>query len=264
MPHLEGVAATAVATAAAFYLAAWLGLLRGWKRTGWTLFGAGWMLNAGLIMFNWIVAGEPPFGNMYHVQVVLSLCFLPMFLLLAIREQMDWTDVYFAFVSALPLIGALFMEKDMVWRRLPALQSPWLVPHVLAYMISYALASVAFVMTLVSVARRRPIKEGERETDHLAAAYTTLRFAFPFMTFGLLSGALWAENAWGAWWSWDPKETWSLITWSMYVIYFHCQVTPSLRRFALPAQTLAYLALLTTFFLVNLLPKLAGGMHSYA
>jgi ABC-type transport system involved in cytochrome c biogenesis permease subunit len=84
------------------------------------------------------------------------------------------------------------------------------------------------------------------------------------MTFGLLSGALWAEEAWGVYWSWDPKETWALITWTLYLVYFHCRRSPSLQRFADAAQMAAFLALLTTYLLVNLLPKLASALHSYA
>ena len=265
MTPLDSVPAIGLVATAVLYLAAWLALLRKRETAGRGLMAAAWACNAGLVAFNGFVAGEPPFGNMYHVQVVLSLCFPPLALAVAARPGLRWTVVYFAFVSALPLIGALFLERDMAWRRMPALQSPWFVPHVLAYMIGYALAAVAFAMTLVSAAARTPPDQGGAETrDAELAVYETLRLAFPFMTFGLFSGALWAEQAWGAWWSWDPKETWSLITWMLYVVYFHCRATPSLRPFALPAQILAFLALLTTFLLVNLLPRLAGGLHSYA
>ena len=245
------------------YLAAWGVMLFKRERLGWGIIAGAWLVNAGLVLVNWLVAGEPPLGNMYHVQVVLALCFLPLYLVLAWREKLGWTGVYFVFASALPLVGALFMDKDMEWRRLPALQSPWFVPHVLAYMISYALATVGFVMVMVGwVKGRRGVDVTGK--DYGRAAYETVRFAFPFMTFGMLSGALWAEEAWGRWWSWDPKETWSLITWTLYVLYFHCRRTPEWRRYATLVLVLAFLALLTTFFLVNLLPKLASALHSYA
>ena len=261
--RLELAATAGLAATASVYLGAWLALL--WKRDrlGRGLAGIAWLLNAGLVAFNWFVAGAPPFGNMYHVLVVLALCFPPLFLLLAVRDRLGWTGAYFAFASALPLIGAIFMGQDVAWRRMPALQSAWFVPHVLAYMISYALATVAAVMTLADTARRKSDGQGEG-VDYDRAAYAALRLAFPFMTFGMLSGALWAETAWGAWWSWDPKETWSLITWTLYVVYFHCRATPSLRPYALPAQVLAFTALLITFFLVNLLPRLGSALHSYA
>ncbi len=256
--HVTAVLAVIAAT----YLAAWLALVLCRRRTGYGLFALGWIGNAGLFVFNWLAAGEPPFGNMYHVQIVLALCFLPLYLLAARRPDFVWTAGFFAFTSALPLIGAAFMEKNVAWRRMPALQSPWFVPHVLSYMIGYALATIAFVLTLT-----RGVRAALRHPDlarYRVAGTVVVRLSFPFMTFGMLSGALWAEQAWGAYWSWDPKETWSLITWMLYVLYFHCLTRKPLQRFAEPTQILAFIALLTTFYLVNLLPKLGSILHSYA
>jgi ABC-type transport system involved in cytochrome c biogenesis permease subunit len=79
----------------------------------------------------------------------------------------------------------------------------------------------------------------------------------------MLSGALWAEEAWGQYWSWDAKEVWSLITWGLYLIYFHLRKS-EWKQYADWAHLLAFLALLTTFFLVNLIPKLGSILHSYA
>lgn len=252
-----------LAAIAATYLLGWLGLSRRCRRTGYALFGLAWTGNAGLFVFNWLAAGEPPLGNMYHVQVVLALCFLPLCLLAARRPDLAWTAPFFAFASALPLLGAIFMEKNVEWQRVPALQSPWFVPHVLAYMIGYALAAVAFVLTMTRLVRDRIMHQPEL-SRYRVASRAIVRLSFPFMTFGMLSGALWAEQAWGAYWSWDQKETWALITWMLYVLYLHCLARKSLERIAEPVQILAFIALLTTFFLVNLLPKLSSVLHSYA
>ena len=84
------------------------------------------------------------------------------------------------------------------------------------------------------------------------------------MTFGMLSGALWAEEAWGIYWSWDAKETWALVTWSAYLIYFHCRMSPRFKPYATVAQILAFIFLLITFLVVNLLPKMGSLLHSYA
>ncbi len=243
------------------FLVAWLVLWRRW-RGGFAWFGAAWLLCAGLIGYNGLVAGEPPLGNMYHVQVFLAVCFLPVCGWLAWREGLGWAGHYFAFTSAMPLIGACFMERDVVWRRMPALQSGWFVPHVTAYMVSYSLAAVAFALLVVRLVLSW--REGADVARHERAGYAVLRLAFPLMTFGMLSGALWADEAWGVYWSWDPKETWSLITWLLYLVYFHCRSGGALRRFADWAQGLAFAALLTTFLLVNLLPKLSSALHSYA
>lgn len=264
MTHTDITVISLLTASATCYLAAWPLLTKRPTKPGIALMAAGWGISAALFVVNGLIAGEPPFGNMYHVQVVLSLCFVPLYMLLSVRDKLNWTAPYFAVAAALPLVGALFMERDVHWRRIPALQSPWFVPHVLAYMISYALAAIAVALTIARLVRTRPENDMNASGKYKAATLETLRLAFPFMTFGMLSGALWAEEAWGVYWSWDAKETWSLITWILYLVYFHCRYSPRLQRYADLAQILAFLALLTTFFLVNLLPKLASALHSYA
>ncbi|MCU0857802.1 MAG: cytochrome c biogenesis protein CcsA [Pontiellaceae bacterium] len=246
-----------LSVAAAGYLLSGAVFLFRHKRTAAGLMGAAWLVNLAVFVLNGLIVGHPPFGNMYQVQVVLSLCFLPLFILLSVRDRLFPFLTYFAIASALPLIGALFMDKQAAWRRMPALQSGWFVPHVLAYLISYALCTVAFILLL-------NLRLNKNRRDELRCAIVQiLRTAFPFMTFGLLSGALWAEEAWGQYWSWDAKEVWSLITWGLYLLYFHLRRS-DWRRCADWAHLLAFLALLTTFFLVNLLPKLGSLLHSYA
>ena len=219
--------------------------------------GLGWATNLAVFVVNAMIVRDIPMGNMYQVQVVLALCFPPLLLMLTLRDRLGWTALYFAYGAALPLIGALFMDRQATWRRMPALQSGWFVPHVLSYMIAYALCTVAFIM-LVRLWIGRA-----RRTETRRAIYQILRTAFPFMTFGMLCGALWAEAAWGRYWSWDAKEVWSLITWGLYAIYLHARKSPW-RPWADLPHLLAFLALLTTFFLVNLLPKLGSLLHSYA
>jgi ABC-type transport system involved in cytochrome c biogenesis permease subunit len=248
-----------VAVAAA-YGVAWLLYWGGRRRAAHPALAAAWVLNSALFALNWAQAAGPPFGNMYHVHVVLALCFPPLFLLVGRRDGMQWSGGYFAFAAAVVLLGAHFMDPHAHWRRMPALQSPWFVPHVCAYMVSYALAAVAFAMTVVKWRHR----DAERRTRYAQAAHQIVRLGFPFMTFGMLSGALWAEEAWGVYWSWDPKETWSLITWTGYLVCLHCRHDRRTARWADTAQTLAFGALLWTFFLVNLMPRLSSVLHGYA
>jgi len=247
-----------LSVAAAGYLLAGVLFLLQRSRLATGLAGAAWLVNIAVLVLNGLIVRDFPLGNMYQVQVVLSLCFLPLFTLLAVRERLSWTGVYFAFASALPLIGAIFMDKQATWKRMPALQSGWFVPHVLAYMISYALCTVAFIMLI-----RLWVRKSDRD-EFRRAIYQILRTAFPFMTFGMLSGALWAEQAWGQYWSWDAKETWSLIMWMFYLIYLHARTSGEWRKQADIAHLLGYLALLITFFLVNLLPRLGSLLHGYA
>lgn len=244
-----------IVSAAGYLLSGVLFMLKR-NRSVYVVMGAAWAMNATVLVLNGLIVNDIPLGNMYQVQVVLGLCFLPLFFLLSIRDRLGWTGVYFAFASALPMLGAVFMDKQATWKRMPALQSGWFVPHVLAYMISYALCAVAFIMLI-------RLWSSKEKGELRRAIYQILRTAFPFMTFGMLSGALWAEDAWGQYWSWDAKEVWSLITWGLYLVYFHCRKS-AWHKHADWAHLLAFLALLTTFFLVNLLPKLGSLLHSYA
>ena len=224
----------------------------------------GWCLSLCIFLIHWISIGEPPFGSMVHVLVAISLAFFPAWLALSRRDGLAWLLPYFSLAPAISLFGTLFMESSLDWQRVPALRSLWFVPHVASYVLSYALNAVAFILFLVAVSRRilRIANDTER---YEGAIHRVLLLSFPLMTFGMLSGALWAEEAWGRYWSWDVKETWSLITWMLYLIYFHTRQVPRLRRFALPAQCCAFLALLTTFLVVNygLIPRLESLLHSY-
>ena len=280
--HVTEVVRILIGASLAIYVLSGLLFVLKQRIPGLVALGLAWVVSLVVVAVNWIVGGHPPLGNMYHVLVFLGLCFPPIYAFVAWRTGFTWLDKYFAFSAAVPLIGSMFMEADVLWQRMPALQSPWFVPHVVSYMISYSLAAVAFALVLLGAVRgwwlspgsdieREEFEEpvGTEEADgpvllpYKEAAYGILLMAFPFMTFGMFSGAIWADQAWGGYWSWDPKETWSLITWTLYLVYFHCRLRARLRKYATPAHVLAFAALVTTFVLVNLLPKLASALHSY-
>ena len=262
MPSLDLIALLLLAAAILGYAAAGLLLLRKRPAAGGTAFFLGWGFNLLTVLFNWFACGHPPFDSMYHVLVAVSLGFLPAFLYLRLTQDLAWLGASFAFTSLVPLLGPLFMERDMFWRRMPALQSAWFVPHVMAYLLSYALATVGFILALRVLRAQRAAPD---QALRLAAGVDAVtRLAFPFMTFGLLSGALWADTAWGRYWSWDAKETWALIMWLLYALYFHCRRSPALRRLAMPCQLAGFAALLITFLCVGLLPRLGSVLHAYA
>lgn len=206
-----------------------------------------------LFIFNAELAKALPFGNMRHV-----LCFLPLaslFPLLYGKHSLRLHG-WLSSMSLIALIGALCMPLQAAWRQAPALQSAWFAPHVTAYVISYGWLTAAAFMALGSYARPARAEEIMRAAEHLVV------LAFPLLTFGLGSGALWADEAWGAYWSWDIKETWALLTWCLYLIWFHLRrSTPLLAR--RPLLILAWVAVLITFLVVNLLPRISS-LHSYA
>lgn len=242
-------------SAAAIYL---LGFLLSFKyrKSALVVFGLGWLINLAIFVINWFIADSPPFGNMYHVMSFLPLCLLPIYIYVKHVQNLEWLLGYFSFAAFITITGSYFMGHEMTWNRMPALQSPWFVPHVSTYILSYSLATVAFMLIIKSFI-------GDNGKRYENAAYQMMLLSFPFMTFGLFSGALWAEEVWGAYWSWDIKETWSLITWGTYLIYFHCRKNKDLQKWQRLVHILAFSALLITFFVVNLLPKIKS-LHSYA
>lgn len=210
-----------------------------------------------LFIANWMLAAAPPFGNMRHV-----MCFFPLVMAPAAwylkRSRGLALAGWLAGASALALVGALCMPMQAAWRQMPALQSPWFAPHVISYVISYGLMTVAALMVAVGAIRKQPLPPLDCD-----AADAVVRLAFPFMTFGLWSGALWADAAWGAYWSWDIKEVWALLTWSIYLIYFHVSRHAAFAGWRHPLLLLGFVAVVITFIVVNLLPNLQS-LHTYA
>jgi len=141
---------------------------------------------------------------------------------------------------------------------IPALQSYWLVLHVTLSFIGESLFIVSFVSSLLYLAARDP--ERQQALDRLS--YTAVGIGYPVFTAGaLVFGAVWAQTAWGAWWSWDPKETWALITWLVYTAFLHTRLVKKLRgRLSAVLSIVGFVFTLFTFFGVN---YLLAGLHSY-
>ena len=218
------------------------------------LFAAAWCATLGLFAADWALAQAPPFGNMRHVLAFFPLVMAPAALYLRRFRGLP-LDGWLAGASAIALTGALCMPLQAAWRQMPALQSPWFAPHVTAYVISYGLMTVAALLALASCAGH---------TDgRMRAADAVARLAFPFMTFGLWSGAIWADAAWGRYWAWDIKEAWALITWAVYLVYFHLYNRPAYAGWRRPLLIAGFAAVVVTFLVVNLLPNL-NSLHSYA
>lgn len=213
---------------------------------------AAWVVALLLFVADWVLAQAPPFGNMRHVLAFFPLVMAPAACYLRRCRGLELTG-WLAAASAIALVGALCMPLQATWRQMPALQSPWFAPHVIAYVVSYGLMTVAALLTLASL----------RSEERLRAADALVRLALPFMTFGLWSGALWADAAWGGYWAWDIKEVWSLLTWSIYLLYLHVVRYPAFAGWRRPLILLGFAAVVITFLVVNLLPRIES-MHSYA
>jgi len=141
----------------------------------------------------------------------------------------------------------------------PALQSGWLVLHVSFTFIGEVFFAVGFVSAILQLVS----KDEEKRRSYDRITYTSIAIGYPIFTAGaLIFGAIWAEKAWGVWWSWDPKETWALITWLTYTAYLHFRLVRKSTSKLVPALVIiGFVIAMFTFFGVNFLLK---GLHSYA
>jgi cytochrome c-type biogenesis protein CcsB len=216
-------------------------------------------------------AGRAPWGNMYEFSCASAFVVLSVFLVVAWRRPALRYLGLFVVVPALLTLGlAVAVLYVPAGPLVPALRSYWLVIHVAAAIVSGAVFTVGGVVTVLyllqdrwerrgavnALSRRLPPSE---QLDQ--SAYRLFAFVFPLWTFAIMAGAIWAENAWGKYWSWDPKETWALVTWLVFACYLHARATAGWK-----GRRAAYIALaglscfVFNYFGVNIW---FSGLHSY-
>jgi cytochrome c-type biogenesis protein CcsB len=142
---------------------------------------------------------------------------------------------------------------------MPALQSSWLGIHVVASLIGYAFFTISFVSSVVYLAifRGSAPKRPSLVFSLDALTYRTISLGFLFLALGIITGSVWAERAWGSYWSWDPKETWALITWLIYAIYLHARLITGWRaKNRAWLAVVGFLSLIFTYVGVRFLPGL--------
>jgi len=204
-----------------------------------------------------------PLSNFYESLVFFAWT-LPALGLFAFRRYFrGYLGAVLSTIACLLLAYASFGGVDSSIKPLmPALKSNWLLIHVVTAFLGYAAFAVAFgtaVLYLVQDRRPRPALPPQSQLDRLLYRATVLGFLL--LTLGILTGAVWAESAWGRYWSWDPKETWSLITWLVYATLLHARLLKGWqgRRIAWLA-VVGFMAVLFTYFGVSFL---LSGLHSY-
>ena len=144
---------------------------------------------------------------------------------------------------------------------MPALQSPWFIPHVLVYLLSYAVLAAS---SIVAIKGLYDLYLGKIDEKSIKLADNLVYIGFSFLTLGLLFGALWAKEAWGHYWTWDPKEVWAFLTWMGYLIYIHFRYVYNFKtKQALIILASAFVILLICWFGVNYLPVANTSVHTY-
>ena len=206
-----------------------------------------------------VAAGRAPWGNMYEFGLTGSAAVSVAFLVYRRGRPVGGLSPWLV-GTVLVLLGvsvtSLYTPVDDL---VPVLNSRWLVVHVAAAITAGALFTVGALATVADLWRQR--RGGEGDDRYSSLAHTVHLVAFPIWTFAVIAGAVWAENAWGRYWGWDPKETWAFITWVFYAAHLHALSTVGWRRRAGLLAIAGFLAFLFNFFGVNIwIP----GLHSYA
>ncbi len=218
------------------------------------------------LVLRWIIRGTVPMGNGYETMLLMSWLIL-LASMMAYRRFRIVLTFGFLLAGFFLLVAHISDMDPQISHLMPVLQSPLLSIHVSIIMMSYALLALAFICGLTAMALRLLNKNEEQRDEQIAAlALLSKLFLHPAMTalgLGIFIGAIWANVSWGQYWSWDPKETWALITFMLYAVALHERSLPAFRR---PMayhiyMVLAFLSILMTYFGVN---YLLGGMHSYA
>ena len=218
------------------------------------------------LVLRWIIRGTVPMGNGYETMLLMSWLIL-LASMMAYRRFRIVLTFGFLLAGFFLLVAHISDMDPQISHLMPVLQSPLLSIHVSIIMMSYALLALTFICGLTAMALRL-LNKNEKQRDEQIAALALLSklFLHPAMTalgLGIFIGAIWANVSWGQYWSWDPKETWALITFMLYAVALHERSLPAFRR---PMayhiyMVLAFLSILMTYFGVN---YLLGGMHSYA
>ncbi len=229
---------------------------------------ATWLLAAGLSLHTVSLgariaaAGRLPFANLYESMTSFAWGIALIILIINYIYNVKAASVLVVPIAFLAALYASTLNKA-IEPLMPALQSNWLLAHVGVAIVAYGIFAFSFGTASLYLVKERfetkwlPAKE---KLDELT--YKLIAFAFPFMILVIITGAVWAEQAWGTYWSWDPKETWSLITALIYLAYLHARLVLGWKgKAAAWLAVLGFLAVIFTYLGVNLL---LSGLHSYA
>jgi cytochrome c-type biogenesis protein CcsB len=216
--------------------------------------------------------GHAPLTNLYESLIFFAWAIVALYLTIEWRTKNRSLGAFVVPVAFLCMAFASLSPgiNSRIQPLIPALQSNWLTSHVLTCFLGYAAFTVAFALGLMVLLKARDGNPGEGvprflrlipDMDSLdELIYQSTVLGFVFLTIGIMTGSVWAHYAWGSYWSWDPKETWSLITWLVYAIMLHSRYVRGWRgkRMAVMA-IIGFISVLITYLGVNYLP----GLHSY-
>jgi cytochrome c-type biogenesis protein CcsB len=248
-----------------------------WVRAGVALSSVGVVAHTVAVITRGLAVHRAPWGNMYEFVTALT-CVAAIFFLFVMIRYRAWSLGVFVMGA---VVVALGLAETLIYtaagQLVPALQSYWLDIHVTAMTLATGIFFVAAVLgTVYLIVDRytRRVAAGRAEPGHGIIrrlptieqidrlTYRTIVFGFPVWTFGVIAGAIWADQAWGRYWGWDPVETWAFITWVLYAAFLHARATAGWRgRRAHYIQLLGFTSLMFNILVVQVF---ITGLHSYA
>ena len=217
--------------------------------------------------------GHAPLSNLYESVVFFSWTIVLIYVLLDLKFTYR---VIGAFVMPFALLGMAWAQLGMntgIEPLVPALQSNWLLYHVITCFLGYAAFAVACGISIMYLIKAGSEESAEKPAGNALLAmfppikvlddlnYRAIMVGFPLLTLGIITGAAWANYAWGTYWSWDPKETWSLIVWFVYAAFLHARITKGwVGKRAAWLSIVGFAATIFCYLGVNLF---LSGLHSY-
>ncbi len=230
---------------------------------------AGFLAHCLSTIHRYIAAGHLPITNMHESLSFFALSIVAAYLYFEFRFRVTTLGSFVIPLALLVMIGSSRFSSGL-YPLNPALQSVWIYSHTVLAFGAYAFFTIAGGVAGMYLIQSHFLKKKQLGTlfqklpslDTLdEIGYRCLSFGFPMLTLGIITGAIWAAQAWGSYWSWDPKETWSLITWFVYAALLHGRLTTGWRgRRAAWLTVAGFLIMLFTFIGVNLWMP---GLHSY-
>lgn len=221
------------------------------------LTGVGLICNLAVLIIRTIMSGRLPLNNGYEFVLCFSFFTVLMYIIYEKYTAIKVAGGIVMLINALLLLSIpLLMSSQInyIGTVMPALKSPWLVVHVVTAVIAYSCFALAAGLAIIQLKNLTPANDEN--------IYKVIAGGFATLSLSIVLGAIWAEQAWGRYWSWDPKETWALITWIIYAIYLHLYHQRNWRgKSANVIVIVGFVLVLFTFFGVN---YLLSGLHSYA
>src|SRR6266700_5273128 len=248
-----------------------------WQRVAFLLTCAGLILHITAVATRGMAEHRVPWGNMYEFIAAITCAAVLALVICAVRFRAYYMGLFVLVLVVLALAVDVIVIYTPAGELMPALQSYWLAIHATGMIIAtgtFIFGTVVTVLYLLVHRQQRRVAVGEPYAaaglmDRLPGAevldllaYRAVTFAFPIWTFAVIAGAIWADHAWGRYWGWDPKETWSFITWLVYAAFLHARATAGWRgRKAAFIQLFGFACLMFNLVGVNLW---ITGLHSYA